>query len=169
MLSSPSNPVCQVSVVLCKGIMALTSRPLYTLTVPRIQTNHYFLTSLLQAPSFKMCSTKSPYFVSVQDFSTRTAVQEHSSVNTQRSYLVKITVSLSGLTQFVSKSGVQMVKEGDITLLSLKKLIHSQHECFFYSRPCGLAEVSDGPRLPASPSGHWGGPISSSHGKALRP
>lgn len=45
----------------------------------------------------------------------------------------------------------------------------SRHESLIRRRPCGPAEVSTGPRLPASPSGHWGGPISSSHGEALWP
>lgn len=84
----------------------------------------------------------------------------------------KITLSLSGLTWFVSKSGVQMAKEGGLRLPSLKKQIHraaTEHEFLIRSRPYGPTEVSTGPRLPASPSGHLGGPISSSHGEASWP
>lgn len=92
--------------------------------------------------------------------------------HTRRFCLLKITRRHSGLTRSAGKSGVQMVKEGDIRLSSLKKQIHiaaSQHEFLICRRPCGAAAVSTGPRLPASPSGHWGGPISRSHGEALWP
>lgn len=92
--------------------------------------------------------------------------------HTRRFCLLKIRRRLSGLTRFAGKSGVQMVKEGDIRLSSLKKRIHiaaSQHEFLIRRRPCGAAAMSTGPRLPASPSGHWGGPISCSHGEALWP
>lgn len=47
---------------------------------------------------------------------------EHTRLNMQR--CLKITFSLAGLNRFVSKSGVQMVKEGDIRLSSPKKQIH---------------------------------------------
>lgn len=55
----------------------------------------------------------------------RIGVQKHThtSLNIQRCYLLKITLSLSCLSRFISKSGVQMVKEGHIRLPSLKKRI----------------------------------------------
>lgn len=94
----------------------------------------------------------------------------------QRCYRLKscfiMFMSLSGPDPFVSKSGVQMVKEGNIILSSLKKRYtepRSWRESLFHQYLCGPAEVSIGPRLPAYPSGHRGGLISSSHGEALWP
>lgn len=94
----------------------------------------------------------------------------NTSLSIQRCFLLKITSSVSGLTRFVSKSGVQMVKEGGLILSSPKKQRHRaaiEREFLLRSRPWGPPEVSTGPRLPAPPSAHLGGPISSSRGEAL--
>lgn len=69
------------------------------------------------------------------------------------------------------ESGAQMAKEGDVRLSSPQKQTVSVvgSESLIRRRPRGPAQVSAGPRLPASPSGHRGRPISSSHGEALWP
>lgn len=109
-----------------------------------------------KCPIFQKMSFNKISFKKYTHFSNMSSLFKSISLNIE--VLSSTMLSLSDLSQFISKSGVQMVKEGDC-----------RPEFLICCRPCGQTEVSTGPRLPASPSGHWGGPISSSHGEALWP